>query len=99
MDAEGGGPGGVDTEEDRRVVRLTQAQASANVSAVLQLCGAGRLRGSEKTQRPAATTGSAGAGVLAGGGFFPAAPIAAVAWPLLPHARRPGGRRARPRPP
>jgi hypothetical protein len=37
-------------------VRLTEAQALADMLAVLQLCGAGKLRCSEKTQRPAAAT-------------------------------------------
>jgi hypothetical protein len=82
MDTEGSGTR-VDTGEDRRVVRPTQSEALANVLAVLQLCGAGRLRCSEKTQRPAATTVSAVAEVLAGGDFYPAEPIAAFAWPLL----------------
>jgi hypothetical protein len=82
MDAEGGAMG-VDTGKDRRTVRPTQAEALANVLAILQLCGAGKLRCSEKTQRPAAATVSAVAGVLAGGDFYPAEPIAAFAWPLL----------------
>src|SRR6266511_2816620 len=82
MDAQGSGTDD-DTDEDRRVVRPTQAEALANVLAVLQLCGAGKLRCSEKTQRPAATTVSAVAEVLAGGDIYPAEPIAAFAWPLL----------------
>jgi hypothetical protein len=53
------------------------------VLAVLQLCGAGKLRCSEKTQRPAAATVSTVAEVLAGGDFYPAEPIAAYAWPLV----------------
>lgn len=64
-------------------MRPTEAEALANVLAVLQLCGAGKLRCSEKTQRPAAATVSAVAEVLAGGDFYPAEPIAAFAWPLL----------------
>lgn len=74
---------GVDIDEDLRVVRPTEAEALANVLAVLQLCGAGKLRCSEKTQRPAAATVSAVAQVLAGGDFYPGEPIAAFAWPLL----------------
>ena len=58
-------------------------QALADVLAVLQLCGAGKLRCSEKTQRPAAATVTAVAEVLAGGDFYPTEPIAAFAWPLL----------------
>jgi len=65
------------------MVRPTQAEALANVSAVLHLCGAGKLRCSEKTQRPVATTVAAVAEVLAGGDFYPGEPIAAFAWPLL----------------
>lgn len=65
------------------MVRPAEAEALANVRAVLQLCGAGKLRCSEKTQRPAAATVSAVAEVLTGGDFYPAEPIAAFAWPLL----------------
>lgn len=54
-----------------------------NVLAVLQLAGAGKLRASEKTQRPTAATVAAVAEVLADGDFYPAEPIAAFAWPLL----------------
>lgn len=75
--------GAADTGADGWVVRSTEAEALANVLAVLQLCGAGRLRCSEKTQRPAATTVSTVAEVLAGGDFYPTDPIAAFAWPLL----------------
>ncbi|WP_432981266.1 helicase-associated domain-containing protein [Dactylosporangium sp. CA-233914] len=75
-----------DVDEDCRVVRLTEPEALANVSAVLQLCGAGKLRCSEKTQRPAAATVAAVAEVLAGGDFYAAEPIAAFAWPLLVQA-------------
>jgi hypothetical protein len=82
MGVRGGATDG-DTDEDRRVVRAAEAEALANVLAVLQLCGAGKLRCSEKTQRPAAATVSAVAEVLAGGDFYPTEPIAAFAWPLL----------------
>ena len=68
---------------DHKTVRVTPAEALANVMAVLHLCGAGKLRCSEKTQRPAATTVAAVAAVLAGGDFYPTEPIAAYAWPLL----------------
>jgi hypothetical protein len=78
--------GAADADEDCRVVRSTEAEALANVLAVLQLCGAGRLRCSEKTQRPAAATVAAVAEVLAGGDFYAAEPIAAFAWPLLVQA-------------
>jgi hypothetical protein len=59
-------------------VRLTEAQALANLLAVLQMCGASKLRCSEKTQRPAAATVTAVAGVLASGDFYPDEPIAAT---------------------
>ncbi|MGI5180519.1 helicase-associated domain-containing protein [Dactylosporangium sp. CA-152071] len=62
---------------------MTGAEALANVLAVLQLCGAGKLRCSEKTQRPSAATVAGVAEVLAGGDFYPTEPIAAFAWPLL----------------
>lgn len=85
MDAEGDVTG-FDIGEVRPTVRQTQAEALANVRAVLQLCAAGKLRCSEKTQRPAAATISAVAEVLSGGDFYPAEPIAAFAWPLLVQA-------------
>jgi len=72
-----------DVAADGVTVRLTQAQAQADVQAVLQLCGAGKLRCSEKTQRPSAATVEAVAGVLAAGDFYLTEPIAAFAWPLL----------------
>ncbi|MFF5233868.1 helicase-associated domain-containing protein [Dactylosporangium sp. NPDC000521] len=62
---------------------MTGAEAPANVLAVMQLCGAGKLRCSEKTQRPSAATVAGVAEVLAGGDFYPTEPIAAFAWPLL----------------
>jgi Helicase conserved C-terminal domain len=72
-----------DQAADDATIRSTQTEALANVLAVLQLCGAGKLRCSEKTQRPAAATVAAVAEVLAGGDFYPTEPIAALAWPLL----------------
>ncbi len=64
-------------------LRLTAAQAEANLHAVLHLVAAGRLRCSETTRRPAAATVAAVAEVLDGGDFYSAEPIAAFAWPLL----------------
>jgi hypothetical protein len=64
-------------------VRLTQAEALADVMAVLNLCAVGGLRCSAKTLRPSATTVSAIGRVLASGDFYPTEPIAAFAWPLL----------------
>lgn len=76
----------VDEAADDGTVRLTGAEALANVLAVLQLCGAGKLRCSEKTQRPSAATVAGVAEVLANGDFYPTEPIAAFAWPLLVQA-------------
>lgn len=73
----------IDSAAPKPVVRATEAEALANVLAVLQLSGAGRLRCSEKTQRPSAATVVAVAEMLVGGDFYPANPIAAFAWPLL----------------
>jgi Helicase conserved C-terminal domain len=70
-------------ENGAATVRATAAEAPANLMAVLHLCGAGKLRCSEKTQRPSAATVAAVAEVLAGGDFYPGEPIAAFAWPLL----------------
>jgi hypothetical protein len=72
-----------DSDEERPVIRTTGAEALAKALAVLQLCGAGKLRCNQKTQRPAEATVSAVAKVLAGGDFYPTEPIAAFAWPLL----------------
>lgn len=68
MDA-GDGVLGVHTE-DERVVRSTQTEAPANLLAVLQLCGAGKLRCSERTRRPTAATVAAVVKVLAGADFY-----------------------------
>jgi Helicase conserved C-terminal domain len=68
---------------DGATARLTERAAVADLLAVLQLCGAGGLRCSEKTRRPAAATVAAVSAVLAAGDFYPDEPIAAVAWPLL----------------
>nr|WP_322749387.1 MULTISPECIES: helicase-associated domain-containing protein [unclassified Frankia] len=68
---------------DGLAVRLTAREAQANTLAVLQLCAAGKLRCSEKTQRPGTATVAAVAGVLLGGDFYLTEPIAAFAWPLL----------------
>jgi len=67
-------------------LRLTEAQAQADLVAVLQLCGGGRLACSEKTRRPSAATVNAVAGVLSGGDFYPGEAIVAFAWPLLVQA-------------
>lgn len=64
-------------------VRSTEVEALADVLAVLQLAGAGKLHASEKTQRPTAATVAAVAEVLAAGDFYSTEPIAAFAWPVL----------------
>jgi hypothetical protein len=64
-------------------VRSTAVPAQTNLHAVLHLVATGRLRCSETTRRPAATTVAAIAEVLDGGDFYPDEPIAAFAWPLL----------------
>ncbi|MGH3569255.1 MAG: hypothetical protein ACRDRH_25180 [Pseudonocardia sp.] len=43
-------------DDDAGTVRSTELEVLANVATVLQLCAAGRLRGSEKTSRPSAAT-------------------------------------------
>lgn len=64
-------------------LRHTEREALANVTAVLQLCAAGKLRCSEKTQRPSAATVRTVAEALVAGDFYPDEPVAAFAWPLL----------------
>jgi hypothetical protein len=43
-------------DRDERHVRLTESEALANVRTVLELCSAGELRCSDKTNRPTAAT-------------------------------------------
>nr|WP_237702821.1 MULTISPECIES: helicase-associated domain-containing protein [Protofrankia] len=76
----------VPLDADELTVRPRARETTADVLTVLQLCAAGRLRCSEKTQRPAAATVTAVAGVLTGGDFYREEPIAAFAWPLLVQA-------------
>jgi hypothetical protein len=64
-------------------IRTTAAPAQTNLHAVLQLVAAGRLRCSQTTRRPAATSVAAVAEVLDGADFYSGEPIAAFAWPLL----------------
>jgi len=78
--------GALVSDSGEATVRLTEVEALTNVLAVLQLVGAGKLRVSEKTQRPAAGSVAAVAEVLVGGDFYPAEAIAAFAWPLLVQA-------------
>lgn len=65
------------------VVRCTEPEALANLSAVLQLCAAGKLRCSATTRRPSAATVRVVADALVAGDFHLDEPIAAFAWPLL----------------
>jgi hypothetical protein len=64
-------------------VRHTEPEALGNLSAVLQLCAAGKLRCSEKTRRPSAATAQTVAEALVAGDFYPDEAIASFAWPLL----------------
>ncbi|GAA4674887.1 hypothetical protein GCM10023215_03300 [Pseudonocardia yuanmonensis] len=68
------------------VVRHTEPEALGNLTAVLQLCAAGKLRCSEKTRRPSAVTTRKVAEALVAGDFYPDEAIASFAWPLLLHA-------------
>ncbi|WP_200823726.1 helicase-associated domain-containing protein [Nonomuraea solani] len=65
------------------MIRETEAEAPANLHAVLQLCAAGRLRCGETTRRPSAATVTAVTSALAEGDFYDGEAIAAYAWPLL----------------
>ncbi|TDO30397.1 hypothetical protein EV643_13810 [Kribbella sp. VKM Ac-2527] len=64
-------------------VRPTEREAQDNLRAMLQLCAAGRLRCSEKTKRPSATTMDTVADHLSNGDFYRDEDLAAFAWPLL----------------
>jgi hypothetical protein len=67
-------------------VRRTERYAAEDLHAVLRLCDSGRLRCSEKTRRPAATTVVEVAKTLSAGDFYPDEAIAGFAWPLLVQA-------------
>jgi hypothetical protein len=76
-----------DIERDSDVqVRRTEPDAVANLRIVLELCAAGQLRCSAKTQRPTAASVTGLSFLLVGGDFYPHEPIAAYAWPLLVQA-------------
>jgi hypothetical protein len=70
-------------DDDAPIVRLTENEAQANLLAVLQLCAAGRLQCSEKTQRPSAATVKVIGETLIDGDFYNDDPIISFAWPLL----------------
>ena len=65
------------------VVRETADEAMANVRVVLEQCALGRMRCSDKTRRPSASTVASLAGLLVRGDFYPDEAIAAYAWPLI----------------
>jgi hypothetical protein len=71
---------------DERQVRLTEREALANVRTVLELCAAGELRCSDKTNRPTAATIRTVDAHLVHGDFYADERIATVAWPLLVQA-------------
>lgn len=64
-------------------VRLTPAEALANLRTVLELCAAGDVKCSEKTGRPSTATIRTVSAHLAHGDFYTDEPIASFAWPLL----------------
>ena len=76
----------IDHRPEADEVRLTERHALADVHAVLRLCDSGRLRCSDKTRRPAATSVVMIAEGLSGGDFYPDEAIVAYAWPLLVQA-------------
>jgi hypothetical protein len=73
-------------DADEHQVRLTEREALANVRTVLELCAAGELRCSDKTNRPTAATMRTIDAHLVHGVFYAEERIAAVAWPLLVQA-------------
>ena len=70
-------------DEVSSTVRRTEPEALGNLTAVLQLCAAGKLRCSEKTHRPSAVTIRTVAEALVAADFYPDEAIASFAWPLL----------------
>lgn len=64
-------------------VRLTEREALTNLRTVLELCAAGKVKCSDKTNRPSAATIRTIDTHLAHGDFYADEPIAAFAWPLL----------------
>ena len=73
-------------DADERQVRMTERDALANVRTVLELCAAGELRCSDKTNRPTAATIRTIDAHLVHGDFYTDERIATVAWPLLVQA-------------
>ncbi|MGW5233994.1 hypothetical protein ACWEQU_17270 [Streptomyces nodosus] len=66
--------------------RAMEHDARVELAAVLQLAAAGRLRCSDKTKRPSATTVRTRGEIFTGGDFYEDEPVRAFAWPLLLHA-------------
>lgn len=67
-------------------VRLTEREAQDNLRAMLQLCAAGQVRCSEKTQRPSSAAMDIVLDHLSDGDFYLDEDIAVLAWPLLVQA-------------
>lgn len=71
------------SDDSMTVVRETADEAVANLRIVLEQCALGRVRCSEKTRRPSASSVASLAGLLVRGDFYSDEAIAAYAWPLL----------------
>ncbi|CAN5718841.1 hypothetical protein BH10ACT9_BH10ACT9_43830 [soil metagenome] len=72
--------------DNQHRVRLTAAEAIANLGTVLELCDAGKLSCSQKTRRPTTATVAEVHAHLVDGDFYPDDAIASFAWPLLVQA-------------
>lgn len=72
--------------DDQHRVRLTAADAIANLRTVLELCEAGKLSCSQKTRRPSAAAVEEVEAHLIDGDFYAGDAIASFAWPLLMQA-------------
>ena len=70
-------------DDSSTAVRETADEAVANLRCVLEQCALGRVRCSDKTRRPSASSVASLAGLLVRGDFYPDAAIAAYAWPLI----------------
>ncbi|MFI1184099.1 hypothetical protein ACH4UT_31770 [Streptomyces sp. NPDC020799] len=71
------------TDTVAQAERVMEQGAQADLAAVLQLAAAGRLRCSDKTQRPTAATVRTVSEVLTSGDFYEGEAVRAFAWPLL----------------
>lgn len=70
-------------DDSSTTVRETAVEAVANLRCVLEQCALGRVRCSDKTRRPSASSVASLAGLLVRGDFYPDAAIAAYGWPLI----------------